>query len=78
MLTTHVLLDHNFLELPTRRLNESVVGDRLAAQEDVQHELNTLETQHVISASPSQYMRSSRYLRVLPNAYRFAGISILS
>lgn len=41
---THILLDDNSLDLPAGRLNQSVVGERLPAEEHVEHKGETLET----------------------------------
>jgi hypothetical protein len=40
---THILLDNDFLQLPASRLNKSVVGKGLSAQEDVEHERDSFE-----------------------------------
>ena len=74
-IATYILLDDDRLELSTSRLNQFVVGNRLAAQEDVEHEGNALKAQHVITATVSIYVCVSREIL---DAYRLAGISILS
>jgi hypothetical protein len=45
---TYVFLDNNLLELSG--LGQLVLGQRLAAEEDVEHQCNALEAQQVISA----------------------------
>lgn len=53
---TYVLLDDNSLEFTIGRLDQLVVGERLTAQEDVEHEGDTLEAQQVITGSHSIYV----------------------
>jgi hypothetical protein len=50
-----ILLNNNLLKLSVRGLDQSVVGEGSPAQENVQHEGNALETQHVIPDEHSVY-----------------------
>lgn len=52
---SHIFLNRKCLKLSIRRLNQSVVGNRFPAQENVEHELNAFETKQVISVNSSQY-----------------------
>lgn len=75
-MVTYVLLDDDGLKFTIGRLDQLVVGERLTAQEDVEHEGDTLEAQQVIS----RYLSVCVFwiIRVIAGAYRLAGISILS
>ena len=49
--STYLFLDDNLLELAIRGRNQLILGQGFPAQEDIEHQLNTLEAQQIISVT---------------------------